>query len=414
MSIVGDLLMKHEKKVIKFNKIIFNLAIVIAILLNIVLWSIVISNTILENYTYAYTVEPVMEKNDAIQMDLIEIINKNTNEKIKEEIIIEEEDIEYKAVYIDNAELPKGTMQVLQEGRDGKQNIITKRRYCNNELIKEKTDTKINISSTDRIVQIGTANYKSNYKAKVGDYMYVTSQTASVRIMPDVNSEKILTVNKENKVKVLEIQSNWYYISYNSSKGWIQADCLTYIDPNANKYNEASSEYTKAQLLAKLSKNMSLNKPSGLSLEQFKKVLSGNKADKNSVFANNAEYFYYAEKQYNINGVFLAGVAIHESNWGTSKIANDKKNLFGYGANDSSPYNNAKIFKNYAEGIDLLARVFVKYYLNPVGTSIYNGETANGKYYNGNNLVAVNKKYASDSNWANSVYKWINYLYNRL
>lgn len=406
--------MKHGKKGIETNKAISIIAIVVAILSNVVLWSIVMNNIILENSTYAYTIEPELEQSNAMQISLTEIINENTSEKITEEIFVEEEDIEYKAVYIDNSELPKGSIQILQEGRDGKQNIITKRTYCNGELVKEETDTKITISATDRIVQIGTANYESNYKVKVGDYLYVTSQTASVRMEPDKNSEKVLTINKETKVKVLEIQTNWYYISYNTSKGWIQSDCLTYIDPNANKYDEASGTYTKAQLLANLSKSMSLNKPSGLSLEQFKKVLSGNESDENSVFANNAEYFYYAEKQYNINGVFLAAVAIHESNWGTSKIAKDKNNLFGYGASDSSPYNNAKTFSDYAEGIDLVARVFVKYYLNPAGTSIYNGETANGKYYNGSTLSAVNKKYASDSNWANSVYKWMSYLYNRL
>ena len=58
--------------------------------------------------------------------------------------------------------------------------------------------------------------------------------------------------------------------------------------------------------------------------------------------------------------------------------------------------------------------MFVKYYLNPTGTKIYNGEIANGKYYNGNTLSAVNKRYATDKNWANSVYNHIKYLYNKL
>ena len=74
---------------------------------------------------------------------------------------------------------------------------------------------------------------------------------------------------------------------------------------------------------------MNLNIPSGFTIEQFKKVLCGQPQDTNGVFAANAEYFYYAEKQYNINGIFLASVAIHESGFGTSKISLDKKNLFG-------------------------------------------------------------------------------------
>ena len=158
---------------------------------------------------------------------------------------------------------------------------------------------------------------------------------------------------------------------------------------------------------------MALNKPSGLSLEQFKKVLTDSK-DVNNIFSENAEYFYYIEQQYNINGIFVAAIGLHESAWGTSKIAQNKKNLFGYGAYDSSPYSSSYSFDTYAEGIDLIARVLVKYYLNPNGTSIYNGEIASGKYYNGNTLTAVNKKYATDKNWANSVYKYMEYLYKKI
>ena len=158
---------------------------------------------------------------------------------------------------------------------------------------------------------------------------------------------------------------------------------------------------------------MQLNKPSGLTLEQFKKVLSDSK-DTNKIFEKNAEYFYYIEKQYNINGVFVASVGIHESAWGTSKIAMQKNNLFGYGAYDSNPYNGAYNFSNYSESIDLLARVFVKYYLNPAGTSIYGGEKAVGTYYNGATLNGINTKYASDKNWSNAVFSYMQYLYNKL
>ena len=158
--------------------------------------------------------------------------------------------------------------------------------------------------------------------------------------------------------------------------------------------------------------NMELNKPSGFTLEEFKKVLSDEK-DTNNIFEDNAEYFYYIENEYNINGIFVAAVGIHESAWGKSRIARNKYNLFGYGAYDSNPYNGAYTFENYSESIDLIARVFVKYYLNPKGTKIYDNETASGKYYSGSTLSAVNKKYATDKNWANAVYKHMKYLYEK-
>lgn len=175
-----------------------------------------------------------------------------------------------------------------------------------------------------------------------------------------------------------------------------------------------TTEYSKQELISGLSKNMPLNKPSGLSLEQFKKMFADEKKDKNGVFKENAEYFYYIEQSYGINGVFVAAIGIHESAWGTSRIAKDKKNLFGYGAYDMNAYASAYSYNGYAAGIDMIARVLMKNYLNPKGTSIYNGEIASGKYYNGNTIEAVNKKYATDKKWADSVYKWMQYLYGRL
>ena len=185
------------------------------------------------------------------------------------------------------------------------------------------------------------------------------------------------------------------------------------IDIGTKKYVKPKPKVQIGTTSGGLDFNMALNKPSGFSLEQFTKALTDDK-DKNKIFEKNAKYFYYIEKQYNINGMFVAAVGIHESAWGTSRIALNKNNLFGYGAYDSNPYNGAYTFDDYAEAIDLVSRVFVKFYLNPKGTVIYDGQPANGKYYSGNTLSAVNKRYATDKNWANGVYTHMQYLYNKL
>ena len=220
-------------------------------------------------------------------------------------------------------------------------------------------------------------------------------------------SDKVTTISKNTEMKVIEINGNWYKISVNGQTGWIKSENVTSINPNPVYEQNNNNSITKCDF------NMALNKPSGLTLEQFKKVLNDAK-DVNNIFSDNAEYFYYIEQQYNINGIFVAAIGIHESAWGTSKISRDKKNLFGYGAYDSSPYSSSYSFSTYAEGIDLIARVLVKYYLNPNGTPIYGGEIANGKYYNGNTVSAVNKKYATDKNWANKVYNYMEYLYKKI
>lgn len=351
---------------------------------------------------------------NAKEIDINKIIINNTKEVQKEEIETKEEVLEYLTKYKTNPDLPKGTMQVLQEGREGLQQITTKKVYQDGQVVsEEQISAKVTKASIDKIIEIGGANYSSNYKVKVGEIVYVTPDRTGLMLEPDLNSTKLATLTKNEQLKVTELEQDWYKVQSSSSTGWVKKESTTYINPNSS-YNDADgSQMSKAELLRNLSFNMALNKPSGLSLEQFKKVLSDSR-DVNKKFENNAEYFYYIEKQYNINGIFIAAIGIHESAWGTSKIARDKLNLFGYGAYDSNPYNGAYTFSNISESIDLMARVLTKYYLNPAGTKIYNSETAVATYYNGPTVSGVNTRYATDKNWANAVYNYMKYLYEKI
>jgi len=349
--------------------------------------------------------------------DVLEIIEKNNAILVKEEVEKQTMDVEYTTKYQENSELPKGTMQVIQDGSDGTQTVIMKRTYENDQITAEQIlQSKTTKAPITKIVEIGTASYRSSYKAKVGDTLYATATLVPIRVEPSEDATKLITIYKNDQVKILQIQEEWYEVQYGSYIGWAKKDCLTYISPNAKAEEqiEEGDTYSRAELLKRLNFNMKLNQKSGLSLAQFKKIFANESKDSKQVFRDNAQYFYYAEKQYNVNGVFIAAVAIHESAWGTSAMAQNKKNLFGYGAYDRNPSDNAYVFANYSEGIDLLGRVFAKYYLNPKGTQIYSSEVATGSYYNGPTLSGVNTKYASDKNWANGVYKWMSYLYNKL
>ncbi len=359
---------------------------------------------------------PITKKDKSKEINIDEIVENNTKIQKVEKLEMQETDIEFTTQYIENSSLAKGKIQVLQEGVDGKQNSVLKNIYEGDELISStQVSSQITKASIDKIVQIGTGAYSNTYVPVVGDELKATSITLPIRVNPDENAEKIVTINQGDKVTLKAKQGDWYYVAYENYLGWAKMDCLEYVNPNGTgDGDENNIQYTKEQLSQNLGFSMLLNKPSGLTLEQFKKILENDSNDRNNVFTENAEYFYYIEQQYNINGVFVAAVGIHESAWGTSNISKSKKNLFGYGAYDSDPSGSAYNFQSYAEGIDLVARVFVKYYLNPAGTPIYGGETATGTYYEGATLTAVNKRYASDKNWANGVFKWMTYLYNKL
>jgi len=346
--------MKEKKKKIKINdnrarnvSIIVGVTIVIVIILIFTLKQIIneklAKDISLQIAQTTQEIEWFDEEYNGI-IDINDIIQENLNNQIKQVIEVKNVELEYLTEYQKNNSLPIGTIKVIQEGKDGEQELIIRKQY-------------------------------------EGENLIVDEQIGRRILNPPIN-------------KIIEVGAGSFYdIIYN---------------------NNNIVEHTKEELLKTLSKNMALNKPSGLTLKQFEKIFENNKKDKNGIFKQNAMYFYYVEKVYGINGVFVAALGIHESGWGTSRIALNKKNLFGYGAYDMNAYASAYKYDGYVAGIDMISRVLMKNYLNPKGTSIYNGESASGKYFNGNTVSAVNKRYATDKNWANSVYYWIKYLYNRL
>lgn len=357
---------------------------------------------------------PITKQDVSKRVNLEKIINDNEKDIQKETIEKEEADVEYSTQYRENNSLAKGKIQTIQEGQDGKQNAIIKNKYKNDELISSsQISSEITKASIDKIVEVGTAAYSNNYVPIVGDKLEVTSITLAIRVSAEETAEKLITINKGDEVTVKGEKDDWYNVQYDSYIGWAPKDCLKYNPPNSDG-DENNPQFTREQLTQDIGFSMLLNRKSGLSIDQFKQIFENDSNDRNNVFKDNAEYFYYVEEQYTVNGIFVAAIGIHESGWGTSAISLSKKNLFGYRAYDRDPGGSASTFATYSEGIDLVARVLVKYYLNPAGTPIYGGETASGAYYKGSTVTAVNKSYATDKNWANAVYKWMLYLYNKL
>lgn len=100
--------------------------------------------------------------------------------------------------------------------------------------------------------------------------------------------------------------------------------------------------------------------------------------------------FIQAELQTGINAIFIAAIAIIESDWGNSVLASDKNNLFGFGAYDSN-VDLAQPFSSKEECVLYVAKFLREHYID-------------GSYYRGHSIKAINQLYASDSEWANKVF----------
>lgn len=365
-----------------------------------------------ESYAKEENIEAVSEYElNRHRLNMQSIISENSGmDRVKEQIT-EERNVDFETTYQNNSTLPKGEEVILQEGTLGKDNVTVVKTYENGTFVEEVILAKEKlVEPIPKIIDVGTSEFLAKHKVHLGDIMYFVN-SGTLRKTPEDNSESVAEVKDSLDVKLLDLPSEeWCKVSFDGIEGYIKTSNLTsaYSTPNIVEKNRIQ------RILINVNINMELNKTSGLTLNDYKKIFTNLSNDKNNIFENNYRTFYNVEKKYNINGIFLASMAIHESGWGTSQIAQDKNNLFGYGSYDSSPYESSYDFDNYEESIETVAKSLVKYYLNPSGTKIYDGETAAAWYYNGPTLQGVNTRYASDKQWYTKVYSYMEMLYNRL
>ena len=190
--VLGDIMKSKDKGKKRINLTLKKIIISCAFFISILYISIFYNSYFEKNNVYAKETSIEAEDikiSDAKPINIEEIISKNSGNKEKIEYVTEDIDLEYITKYKDNDLLPKGIIQVVQEGRQGKQQIIKKRVYQNDELIsEEQVLCKVTKAAINKIVEVGASKYKSNYKIKIGDTLYVTSDRLPVMVEPSENA----------------------------------------------------------------------------------------------------------------------------------------------------------------------------------------------------------------------------------
>lgn len=132
--------------------------------------------------------------------------------------------------------------------------------------------------------------------------------------------------------------------------------------------------------------NLNLRETSSITIEQIDNFLAG------SNLSGLGYIFKEMEAEYSINAMFLTSIAILESGWGTTRIAVDKNNLFGWGACGDDPYTNAYSFENKEECIRKISKHLSDNYL-----------TEGAIYFNGYTIGAVNIRYCELDSWSGKI-----------
>ena len=157
---------------------------------------------------------------------------------------------------------------------------------------------------------------------------------------------------------------------------------------STKKENKKSATKSVSISKVKISKSMNLTKRTGLSREDFIKLISGVKADTSGFFEKNAGTIYDLCKRYSINEIFFCGLISAESGW---NIASNHRRTHNY----ISLMRNGKLIKygSTYEGLEVAAQKLHYNYLTP-----------GGKFYHGKTLAGVKTCFCPSSGWVNLVY----------
>lgn len=158
-----------------------------------------------------------------------------------------------------------------------------------------------------------------------------------------ISNESLVYLNddyqKENSLLRLTIEDL-------ENKSEQQSEKLAYLERivSESKAYDANN-YSRGTLQDK-----PLNKYGVISVEDLNKWIA-DRAPSGSPFIDKAEIFLQAAKESELDPKYIIAHAGLESAWGTSPIAEDKNNFFGIGAFNHDPYNSAKSFDSFKQGI---------------------------------------------------------------
>jgi len=216
----------------------------------------------------------------------------------------------------------------------------------------------------------------SNTSYAVNSIIGTKDRIKEIKIVEEVNIDKLI------RNKKTEIAINYERQTKTTSRGTVNRNTKTeqkYIQPKD----------------VKISKNMDLSKRTGLSKEDFKKVIKNLKQDRSKFFYENADTIYDLCQKYQINEMFFCGLIVAESGW---NIAPNHRKTHNY----ISLMVKGKLlrYSSTKEGLEVAAKKLHENYLTP-----------GGKFYGGKTIAGVQKRFCpASTTWDDLVYGSMKYV----
>ena len=210
--------------------------------------------------------------------------------------------------------------------------------------------------------------------------------TEQVNNNNEENVEKVTeNSNEKNEEKVTE-KDNSEEKEENSTSKKESSESEKEEDDDEENKNDTAKTVSISEV--KISKSMDLTKRTGLSREDFIKLMSRVKADTSGFFEDNAGEIYDLCEEYSINEIFFCGLISAESGW---NIASNHRSTHNY----ISLMKNGQLisYSSVSEGLEVAAKKLHYNYLTP-----------GGKFYHGKTLAGVKTCFCPSSTWVDLVY----------
>ncbi len=229
-----------------------------------------------------------------------------------------------------------------------------------------------------QIVDLSEAKSVSHYMVSNGKLVHYISQ--------NLNEETTSAIT--NGPAPSYLQSGTTYYSYDGH--YFYTDYATMLSDyqngvRTNSVNPGNPYYNYYQYLPLRSRSI-------YNADSLNSVISS-KTGSGSVLRNIGTYLVQYQDTYGVNALLTLSIAANESGWGTSSISQNKNNLFGLNAVDSSPGQSANYYSSVEQCIsEFMGNYMSAKYLNPKQWQYFGG-------FLGNKASGINVKYASDPYW---------------
>ena len=262
--------------------------------------------------------------------------------------------------------------------------------------------TQVADTNVEENIQIAKEDLSHNEKAITSTKTTSRSSTeirnTAKNIENEVTTEQVNNNNEENEEKVTENsnEKNEEKVTEKDNSEEKEENSTSKKESSESEKEEDDDEEENKNDTAKtvsisevkISKSMDLTKRTGLSKEDFIKLMSRVKADTSGFFEDNAGEIYDLCEEYSINEIFFCGLISAESGW---NIASNHRSTHNY----ISLMKNGKLisYSSVSEGLEVAAKKLHYNYLTP-----------GGKFYHGKTLAGVKTCFCPSSTWVDLVY----------